>query len=139
MTFDEWMNEVEVFSLRRERATESEIAWANAAWNVQQLEIDSLKKELEKINKFYEVKSKSHAERLADLSKANVENLLLKEEIERLKGMLKQLTPEKFPGVMFIHAHLGEKDVNGMPEKLLMVPTYGSDVTYIYERKDRDA
>jgi hypothetical protein len=70
----------------------------------------------------------------------------LEEEIERLKekcnkqaNLLMQLTPEKFPGIMFIHAHLGEKDINGMPEKILMIPTYGSDVTYIYERKDRNA
>ena len=67
----------------------------------------------------------------------------LNEEIERLKekcdkqaNILRQLTPEKIPGIKFIHAEVGTKDLNGMPEYLIMVPSYGSDVTYIYERKD---
>ena len=70
-------------------------------------------------------------------------NVFLHKEVDRLKekcdkqaNVLRQLTPERFPGAMFIHAHVGERDMNGMPEKLIMVPSYGSDVTYIYERKD---
>lgn len=61
-------------------------------------------------------------------------------EIERLKkkcdmqaNMLRSLSPEKFPGTPFIHMALGNKDSNGMPEKLAVVPSYGVDFSYIYE------
>jgi hypothetical protein len=124
-------------------------------------ELEGLKEKYDKLDEMYKIKSKSHAERLGDLSKVNTENYLLgekikkmaldsltaegqlNEEIERLKekcdkqaNILRQLTPEKIPGIKFIHAEIGTKDLNGMPEYLIMVPSYGSDVTYIYERKD---
>lgn len=63
------------------------------------------------------------------------------QEIERLKEkcnmqatILQRITPESHPGVYFIHAELGEKDHNGMPEKFLVVPAYGCDFSYVYER-----
>ena len=44
-------------------------------------------------------------------------------EIERLRSkadkqamMLRYLTPEKFPGTLFIHSVLGTKDENNMPK-----------------------
>lgn len=66
------------------------------------------------------------------------------DEVERLREkcnmqamVLRHLTPEKYPDVLFIHALLGEKDQNGMPEKLLVVPAYGVDFSYVYERTNR--
>jgi hypothetical protein len=68
----------------------------------------------------------------------------LKAEIDRLKTkcdaqamILRRLTPEHSPDTIFIHSELGEKDSNGMPEKLLVVPAYGCDFAYVYERTDK--
>jgi len=65
-------------------------------------------------------------------------------EIERLKEIcnnqamiLRRLTPDKFPDTYFIHSGLGEKDKNGMPEKLLVCPAYGLDFSYVYERTEK--
>ena len=62
-------------------------------------------------------------------------------EIERLRNkcdmqamILQRLTPETHPGVYFIHTEIGNKDANGMPEKLLVVPAYGVDYSYVYKR-----
>ena len=66
------------------------------------------------------------------------------EEIERLQKkcdlqtmMLRRLDAEKFPGTYFIHSGLGETDANGMPERLMVVPAYGVDFSYIYQRTDK--
>ena len=62
------------------------------------------------------------------------------DEIKRLRkirndqaNILRRLTPDKFPDTYFIHTGLGEKDKNGMPERLLVCPAYGVDFSYIYE------
>jgi len=68
----------------------------------------------------------------------------LEAEVERLKKkcdfqarILQSLTPDKYPGILFIHGTLGTKDQNNMPEKLMVVPAYGVDFSYIYERTDK--
>ena len=65
-------------------------------------------------------------------------------ELERLRKkcdlqtmMLRRLDAEKFPGTYFIHSGLGETDANGMPERLMVVPAYGVDFSYIYQRTDK--
>lgn len=65
-------------------------------------------------------------------------------EIERLRDKcnlqaewLRRLYPEKHPGTLFIHGLVGDKDTNGMPEKLLVVPAYGCDFSYVYERTEK--
>ena len=65
-------------------------------------------------------------------------------EIERLKAkcdmqatILRRLTPERHPDTLFISGVLGNRDMNNMPEKLLVVPAYGVDFAYIYERTDK--
>lgn len=70
----------------------------------------------------------------------SLENARLRQEVERLTKkcdnqamILRRLTPEKFPDTLFISGTLGEKDQNNMPEKLLVVPAYGVDFSYIYE------
>lgn len=64
------------------------------------------------------------------------------EEIERLRSKcnsqamtLRRLT--NHPDTLFIHGTLGEKDQNGMPEKLMVVPAYGVDFSYIYRRTEK--
>jgi len=61
-------------------------------------------------------------------------------EIDRLRKkcdlqtmMLRRLDADKFPGTYFIHSGLGETDQNGMPDKLLVVPAYGVDFSYVYQ------
>ena len=72
------------------------------------------------------------------------ENARLTAEVERLQDIVtrmgriyKHLNPENHPGVYFIHGSLGSYDNNGMPEKLLVVPAYGVDFSYIYERTEK--
>ena len=74
------------------------------------------------------------------------ENARLTDEIERLTKkcdmqamILRRLTPENHPDTLFIHGTLGDKDQNGMPEKLMVVPAYGCDFSYIYQRTDKIA
>lgn len=66
------------------------------------------------------------------------------DEIERLVKkcdtqamILRRLTPDKYPDTLFIHALIGERDFNNMPEKLLVVPAYGCDFSYVYERTEK--
>ena len=64
----------------------------------------------------------------------------LEAEVQRLKAkcdlqatILQHLSPDKFPNVPFIHGTLGEKDQNGMPQKLMVIPALGVEFSYIYE------
>lgn len=41
---------------------------------------------------------------------------------------------EKFGGIPFICGEGGEKDQNGLPEKLFVCPGYGVDWFQVYER-----
>jgi hypothetical protein len=77
---------------------------------------------------------------LSEATRLQAENENLRAEVERLTrkadlqaDMLRRLDAEKFPGTYFIHSGLGEKDHNGMPEKLLVVPAFGVDFSYVYE------
>jgi hypothetical protein len=72
------------------------------------------------------------------------ENARLTGEIERLTkkcdmqaNILRRLTPDKFPDTLFISGVLGERDGNNMPEKIMVVPAYGVDFSYIYERTEK--
>ncbi len=72
------------------------------------------------------------------------ENARLTAEVERLQGIVtrmsriyKHLNAENHQGVYFIHGSLGSYDNNGMPEKLMVVPAYGVDFSYIYERTEK--
>lgn len=66
-----------------------------------------------------------------DQLRTEVERLTRKSDLQA--KILRQITPDKFPGTYFVHTELGKKDPNGMPEKLLVVPAYGVDFSYIYE------
>ena len=82
------------------------------------------------------------AMRQRDEAEAKVDDL--EDEIKRLRAkcdmqanILRRLTPEKFPDTLFISGVLGERDFNNMPQKLLVVPAYGVDFSYIYERTEK--
>lgn len=61
----------------------------------------------------------------------------LKEKCDMQATILRRLTPENHPDTLFISGVLGNRDMNNMPEKLLVVPAYGVDFAYIYERTDK--
>jgi hypothetical protein len=63
--------------------------------------------------------------------RAEVERLTRKTDLQA--DMLRIQDPERFPGTYFIHSGVGNTDHNGMPEKLLVVPAYGVDFSYVYQ------
>ena len=67
------------------------------------------------------------------IGKAIVEIKNLRKVRNDQANILRRLTPDKFPDTYFVHSGLGEKDKNGMPERLLVCPAYGVDFSYIYE------
>lgn len=59
-----------------------------------------------------------------------------KEYIEKLENILRKVFPEQ-SGHFFICGELGDKDSNGLPNKLQICPAYGCDWSQIYERTDK--
>ena len=62
---------------------------------------------------------------------------LLRAKCDFQANILRRLMPNKFPNTYFIHGELGSKDQNGMPEKIMVVPAYGVDFSYIYTREEK--
>jgi hypothetical protein len=58
----------------------------------------------------------------------------LSERCNRQAMILRRLTPENFPNTYFICGEVGTKDINGLPEKILVVPAYGVDWNMTYQR-----
>jgi hypothetical protein len=58
----------------------------------------------------------------------------LKEKCNRQAMILRRLTPENFPNTYFICGEAGEKDINGLPETIMVVPAYGVDWNMTYKR-----
>jgi hypothetical protein len=57
------------------------------------------------------------------------------DRIERMSKFLRHnVFPEKLFGVFFICGEAGEKDSNGIPERIHICPAYGSDVSYVFTR-----
>jgi len=67
------------------------------------------------------------------IKKAIDEIKRLTEKCDKQAMILRRLTPENHPDTLFISDVLGKRDMNNMPEKLLVVPAYGVDFSYIYE------
>lgn len=61
----------------------------------------------------------------------------LREKCDKQAMILRRLNPENFPGIYFICGEGGEKDMNGMPETILVVPSDGSDISYTYTKSDK--
>ena len=77
------------------------------------------------------------AKQEADIMTLGQEVGRLVEKCDRQAMILRRLTPEFHPNTLFISGVLGDMDQNNMPEKLLVVPEYGVDFAYIYERTDK--
>ena len=78
-----------------------------------------------------------YTQRGKDLLEAEEEILRLRNKCDMQANILRRLTPENHPDTLFISGVLGERDQNNMPEKLLVVPAYGVDFAYIYERTEK--
>ncbi len=64
------------------------------------------------------------------------EVLLLRKKVEKYETMFKHAMAEQ-SGVFFICGQTGEKDSMGLPEWIMVCPTYGADGFALY-KKDRD-
>jgi hypothetical protein len=56
------------------------------------------------------------------------------EKLRRVFKMVRHLSAEKLEGVYFICGEAGEKDDMGLPEKILVCPSYGLDGIAIYTK-----
>jgi hypothetical protein len=56
---------------------------------------------------------------------------------ERLSLIVKHIFTEKFPGMFFICGEAGERDSNGLPEKIFVCPAYGAGWSAMYTKDDR--
>ena len=61
------------------------------------------------------------------------EVLLLRKKVEKYETILKHAMAEK-TGVFFICGVAGEKDTSGLPDKVLICPTYGLDGFQVYKK-----
>jgi hypothetical protein len=68
----------------------------------------------------------------------------LEAEIERLKKkcnmqalILRHINPERNPDTFFISGFSAQRDKNGLPERIEIVPAYGCDWAQIYTKSDR--
>lgn len=101
---------------------------------------DKCKDDMEPFRNYFTVKDKTYC--IYCLKEECLLSLEKDKEIERLKEkcntqsmILRQLIPEKYD-TYFITGEQGDKDQTGMPEKLLVVPTYGCDFWYVYKRME---
>lgn len=71
------------------------------------------------------------------LADASDEIVRLREKCDKLVMMFRRMNPEMFPDTLFIHGVSESKDTNNMPEKLYVVPAFGCDFSYVYERTEK--
>ena len=114
MTFDEWLDEFENFSMRRERLYEDLKGFKDG---------DSQTYIINWLQAAYEVGAE-HAQ-------------TYKDGYDAAMRILKSTYPDKFPDTYFICGESGEKDENNLPERIFVSPAYGVDWFQIYERTDK--
>jgi hypothetical protein len=78
----------------------------------------------------------SDAEVYAVLVDAAREIERLREKCDRQAMILRRLNAEKHPDTYFISGESGDKDQNGMPKRIWVVPAYGLDWHMVYERTE---
>ena len=69
---------------------------------------------------------------VAEANEAANEIERLREKCDKQAMILRRLNPEHFPDTYFICGEMGEKDHNGMPDKIMVAPAYGVDFAYEY-------
>jgi len=57
--------------------------------------------------------------------------------IAKQQKIIRRIYVEHFPDTYFVCGEMGEKDQNGLPDRIEICPAYGVDWSQIYERTDR--
>jgi hypothetical protein len=91
----------------------------------------------EKVPKFYQgVEGEHHM--CEPVTAEFISNLLKCLDIyERERKRYLHANPDKFHGVFFLAGGLGEKDQNGLPQFVEIVPAYGVAWSQLYEKTDK--
>ena len=63
----------------------------------------------------------------------------LRKQVEALSGVVRRIYADKMPDTWFVSGELGEKDGNGLPERITVCPAYGCDWVQVYQRTDQTA
>lgn len=100
-------------------------------------DIEHYKEDAHYANGVADLAMKHRDEAEAKVDDLEAEIVRLKAKCDMQANVLRRLTPDKFPDTLFISGVLGERDFNNMPQKLLVVPAYGVDFSYIYERTEK--
>ena len=100
-------------------------------------DIEHYKEDAHYANGVADLAMKHRDEAEAKVDDLEVEIVRLRAKCDMQANILRRLTPDKFPDTLFISGVLGERDFNNMPQKLLVVPAYGVDFSYIYERTEK--
>lgn len=81
---------------------------------------------------------------LTDIRRTDVDMLAFKAEIERLKEkcdrqamVIRRIYVDEYPDTWFAWHGFGEKDRNGLPQYIEVVPAHGVGWTQVYERTER--
>lgn len=129
MTFDEWLDEIEGFSLRRERLYDDLEGFKNG---------DSQTHVMNWLRAAYDVGAEhSNATWQEIVRNENTITQKYKDGYDAAMRILKSTYPDKFPDAYFISGEGGKKDENGLPKQIYVCPAYGVDWFQIYERTDK--
>jgi hypothetical protein len=55
----------------------------------------------------------------------------------RLRKIVQHIYAERIPNTFFICGEAGDRDANGLPEKILVCPAYGADWSAVYTRDNK--
>ena len=72
-----------------------------------------------------------------DKNQIVVENERLKEKCDRQAMVIRRMYVEHYPNQWFAWHGYGEKDQNGLPQYIEVVPAHGVGWTQVYERTER--
>lgn len=60
-----------------------------------------------------------------------------KSAYEAAMRIVRSVFAEKYPDTYFICGEAGQKDLNNMPDQILVCPAYGCDFSYIYQKTEK--
>ena len=71
------------------------------------------------------------------LMDARDELVHLEKKNESLIRLFRQLDLDKYPDTYFVSSTLGKFEKGEMPPQITVVPSYGLDIGYVYEKTDK--
>lgn len=90
--------------------------------------------EIERLNNIIQTMRYAEDE---DKIKVSMENERLKEKCDKQAMVIRRMFVEEFPDTWFAWHGYGEKDRNGLPQYIEVVPAHGVGWTQVYERTER--